>query len=298
MKNSNPLMLLRIAQGDAYAMAAEYLKSPRDDALLEQILRFEAYQKHPTHTLRAGQYTDDGQMTVGVTEVLLGGRPFTPLSLADAWIRCYHRDPREGYARGFQGFLHRTFSGQEFLDNIHNGSEKNGGGMRIVPGGVLPDPQEVVAFARLQAAITHNTPLGLYAAEAVALLSHFALYTDLPFTAFRGTFGHLLEHPEWFPEEPVPMLRVNSSGAGIARNTIQGVYTALTLGDSLMAMLDLIIRAGGDTDTVAAITWGIASCRHPEEKLPEFFEVMLEPGGRYGVHFLRALGEALFSKAW
>ena len=69
MKYPNPLMLLRIAQGDAYGMAVEYIR-PEHEPLREQALNFESYGKHPTHKILAGQYTDDTQMSIGVAEVI------------------------------------------------------------------------------------------------------------------------------------------------------------------------------------------------------------------------------------
>lgn len=58
-------------------------------------------------------------------------------------------------------------------------------------------------------------------------------------------------------------------------------------------MMRRLIDWGGDTDSVAAIAWGIASCRFPDEVLPEFLARDLEPGGAFGVGFLRGLGERL-----
>ena len=72
MKYPNPNMLLRIAQGDAYCMATEFIKLPAYENLKQEALKFEKYLKHPTHTLGAGRYTDDTQMSIAVAEVLLG----------------------------------------------------------------------------------------------------------------------------------------------------------------------------------------------------------------------------------
>jgi ADP-ribosylglycohydrolase len=54
---------------------------------------------------------------------------------------------------------------------------------------------------------------------------------------------------------------------------------------------------GGDTDSVAAIAWGIASARYPDEVLPQFLEIDFEAGrGNYGAQFLKDLGEQLMCK--
>jgi hypothetical protein len=69
MCNRNDLMLVRIAQGDAYGMATEYIKLPRDQATQDQALEFTKYVANPKHNLRPGQYTDDTQMSLAVPEV-------------------------------------------------------------------------------------------------------------------------------------------------------------------------------------------------------------------------------------
>jgi len=59
MKFSNPNMLLRIAQGDSYGLATEYIKFPRDQESKDKALEFKKYIKHPRHSLKAGQYSDE-----------------------------------------------------------------------------------------------------------------------------------------------------------------------------------------------------------------------------------------------
>lgn len=48
--------------------------------------------------------------------------------------------------------------------------------MRACPLGVLPQVGAVIEASRVQAAITHNTPDGINAASAAALMSHYFLY--------------------------------------------------------------------------------------------------------------------------
>ncbi len=60
-----------------------------------------------------------------------------------------------------------------------------------------------------------------------------------------------------------------------------------------MGIMRQTIEWGGDTDSVAAIAWGIASARYPDEKLPEFFDRDLE-NGTYGRDYLSTLGEMFF----
>ncbi len=296
MRNPNPNMLLRIAQGDAFCAATEYLKFPRDQAVRDQALRFQRFGQHPKHLeLKPGWYTDDTQMACAVAEVLISGRPFTREKFADAFVRCFKRDERKGYSGAFQTFLEKVNSGEEFLAKIQPNSDKNGAAMRAVPIGVLPTPEEVLAVAELQAKLTHDTPDGILSAQAVALMSHYALY--------EGEEGGLGEYLiKNLPEFPKTMLLW--AGDPVVGPRV-GIKTALAVlhllithspkqNTPLVSILRQIIEWGGDTDSVAAIAWGIASTTMKED-VPEFLETQLEPGRKYGVSFLKSLGTSLMA---
>lgn len=298
----NPDMLLRIAQGDAYCMATEYVKLPRDQAIVDEALDFVHYCKHPTHNLPAGSYTDDTQMSIAVAEVIDAeqccGLPdgdgflMDKMVFAVSFVRCFRRDRRNGYSRNFQKFLESVYSGEEFLSKIKTDSDKNGAAMRAVPIGVLARPDIVLGVARNQARITHDTPGGILSAQAVALMSHYALYESMPLET-EPLYDYCIKHlPAFDLLESPPDGPVKGPGVGIA--TARAVFHLLSERDSLLTTLEKVIRLGGDTDTVGAITLGIASCR-VKTPLPDFFEYGLEPGGPFGVPFLKALGKHLMN---
>lgn len=287
MRNPNPDMLLRIAQADAFGMAVEYVKLPEHQGLVDQALRMDRYLRHPTHGLAAGTYTDDTQMSIAVAEVLLGG-DLSRQAFADAFVRVFWRDPRDGYARGFQAFLEKTRTGAEFLRTIRPDSDKNGAAMRSVPIGVLEDPAEVARVAEVQARLTHDTLGGVASAQAVALMSHYALHESAPMSELPRWLARQLKLPRGFPRwegDPV-------KGPGVGLATAMAVLTLVSEQPTLLDILRTAIEWGGDTDSVASVAWGIASARM-REPLPEFFEVMLEPGRLYGPAFLRSLGSRL-----
>jgi ADP-ribosyl-[dinitrogen reductase] hydrolase len=297
--NPNPLMLLRIAQGDAYGMATEYIKFPRDQQVHDAALKFERYVKHPTHNLNAGQYTDDTQMSIAVSEVLLklppnyenprlretpGAEAELQGTFIESFIRCFKRDERDGYSRGFQAFLEGVEDGADFVTRIENDSDKNGAAMRSVPIGVLPDPSTVVDVAAIQAKTTHNTVGGIQASILVAMMSHFALYRSESFKVF----------PEWLDQYTSAVLLTHDGpvvGPGVGIKTAHAVFTLLSTEKTLLGIARKVIEWGGDTDSVLSIAWGIASARMSEE-LPAFFEGGLEDG-TYGRNFLRDLGTKL-----
>ncbi|TSC84013.1 MAG: ADP-ribosylglycohydrolase [Parcubacteria group bacterium Gr01-1014_13] len=300
MRFSNPNMLLYIAMADAYAVAVEY-----NNALEGKCLEFQGYLAHPTHGLPAGSYTDDTEMSVANALVLIQ-QPgfFTKLAFADAYVAEFKTGGRrKGYSKGFQTVLELVRSGKELLALIDPTSVKNGAAMRAVPIGVLPTVGKVLEVATLQASITHDTPEGRFSARAVALMSHFALYEN---TVLPG-LGRFCQR--YLPEEdvryfgdaifrPWPCGPVKASpGTSVAIATVQAVVTVLAQENSLMGILRQVIKWGGDTDSVAAIAWGIASARYHGDKLPSFMERDLEGGStKTGAARLRKLGELLMYK--
>jgi ADP-ribosyl-[dinitrogen reductase] hydrolase len=295
MKNPNPLMLLRIAQADAYCMATEYIRLPEHVSVYNAARSFSGYCKHPTHKLDAGMYTDDTQMSIAVAEQLLSGEPATELSFAERFVRAFVRDKREGYSRGFQSILEQVTTGAQLIEKLQPTSTKNGAAMRSVPLGVIPDIERMLEVARVQASVTHATPEGLVSSCAVAFLSHWGLYES---TSFRDACDRMVVR--WPQYADVFMMKWSGSvknrtaqnGHDVGLNTVAAVCTLLREQTTLLGILRTVIEWGGDTDSVAAIAWGIASSRI-HEYLPDFFEADLEKGMPYGVQFLRGLGARL-----
>ncbi len=287
MRHPNPEMLVRIAQGDACGIATEFIALPEHQAAKETAMRLDAYCQHPTFAgVRPGQYTDDTQMTIAVAEVLLADGPPTRERFADAFVDCFKRDPRQGYAPRFQTFLETIGSGSELLSAIRADSDKNGAAMRAVPIGVLPTIDEVREVATVQARVTHDTEGGITSSVAVALMSHYALWTDAPLRELRAWLKtHLPRVPDdaW-PGDPV-------DGSDLGFKTAMAVLTLVESKSSLLEIARTGIDWGGDTDSVVSIAWGIASTRM-REPLPRFFDDDLERGP-YGREFLAKLGEKL-----
>src|SRR5437868_6275781 len=94
-------MLLELAIGDAYGAGFEYVNRQ----LIRQFNDLSRYVKHPRNSIKAGRYTDDTQMTLAIAEAIVSGEDWTPLNLSRRFVEVFKRDPREGYATSFYGFL-------------------------------------------------------------------------------------------------------------------------------------------------------------------------------------------------
>ncbi len=276
-------MLVELAIGDAYAAAFEFV-----DRELTRDHQLGDYARHPRHEGAPGRYTDDTQMSIAVAELIVSNAPFTRENLADGFVSAFQRDRRTGYARGFYEFLTGVKDGADFLARIRPTSDKNGGAMRAVPVGVFRRVEDVVEKSALQARLTHDTTEGATAAVAVSLMAHFFLYAvgerqELP--AFLATYA---PGPPW--AEPWSG-QVDVKGYSAARAALRLVLEH----DRLSAMLEQAVRFGGDTDTVAAIALGVASCRRDvQNDLPQRLLLSLE-AGTYGREFLRDLDRQLLN---
>lgn len=298
MRNRNDNMLLRIAQGDAYGLAAEFVNRKEHGEFYDDVLLFKGYKQNPRYSkLAAGSYSDDTQMSIAVAEVLIDrGVNARIEDYADAFFDCFKRDPMDGYSRHFQSILEQSTSSTHMRSLIVPTSNRNGACMRAAPIGVLKKVSDVIACASNQASITHASWGGINSAVAVALMSHFALYDYRGFPSMYNWGSQQLQAFEHFREPwvgPVVENSMDKKGLGLGMNTAWAVHTLLVEEKSLMGILKRAIEWGGDTDSVCAIAWGIASARFKDEVLPEFMERDLVQNGNYGPTFLKQRGKLL-----
>ncbi|MES2464053.1 MAG: ADP-ribosylglycohydrolase family protein [Armatimonadota bacterium] len=275
-------MLLELAIGDAYGAGFEYV----DPQVVYRHNDGQTYRRHQTHGLGAGCYTDDTQMSLAIAEAIISGADWTPENLAQRFVSAFHRDPRTGYAQGFYNFLRNTRSGADFVATIRPDSDKSGAAMRAAPIGVFPTISEVMECCTLQARLTHDTPDGIAAANAAALMSHYCLYEIGP----KAELGLFLE-------EYVPGRRWSQPYVGMVRSrgwmSVWAAVTALIECDSMTALLRRCVAFTGDVDTVATIALAAASCsREVTRDLPATLVTGLE-NGRYGRDYIVFLDRKL-----
>ncbi len=274
-------MLLELAVGDAYGAGFEYAPD-----LVARQNDLSHYVQHPRHAIHPGQYTDDTQMSLAVAEAILSGQPWTPQLLADHFVAAFKRDPREGYARGFQTFLSHVQSGTQFLAEIRADSDKSGAAMRACPVGIFPSVAEVLDKGSLQAKLTHNTADGIAAANAAALMTHYFLYDLGP----KSKVGSFLD--TW-----IPGYAWSAPWRGEVKSkgwmSVRAALTAVVRNDRLSQMLRDCVNFTGDVDTVAAIALGAGACsKEVERDLPPHLVDTLERGV-YGRIYIETLDRQL-----
>ncbi len=273
-------MLIELAIGDAYGAGYEFV----DRKIITEGNTLE-YFKHPSHDIEKGYYTDDTQMSIAITELILEEKEFTNINIANKFVECFKRDVRYGYAGGFYDFLTSINSGEEFIEKMKPISEKNGSAMRAVPLGVYKDVNEVIHKSTEQSKITHNTPTGINASVVVSLLSHYFLW-DIGKKKDMMSFISKYVSGNW----NIPYL---SEVTGNGEITVRAVISILNTTSSLKEILYKSIALGGDVDSVASIAMGIASLSDEWEKnIPENLLFNLEMT-TFGKNYLELLDNKL-----
>jgi ADP-ribosylglycohydrolase len=293
-------MLIEIAIGDAYGAGFEYV----DPKVVAEFNDGRRYLKHPSHNLAPGQYTDDTQMSIAIAECLTDMSIWDRLGVAQKFVEVFARDPRDGYARGFQGVLEdivktvpRERWGGELLERVskHGLSTKNGAAMRAMPIGLHPDLTTCVTMAMQQSMITHRGS-AIDAGVASALAVHYATWVSGGSAKGLGAWldERFSESHQFAVPWSGPVRGKDNDNLGI--DTVRAAVTAVESSASVLEVLTKSIAYTGDVDTVAAIAMGIASVCELEYDLPDYLLTALERGGKYGVQYLHDLDEKLLKR--
>jgi ADP-ribosylglycohydrolase len=221
--------------------------------------------KNPEITLFTPEsiITDDTVMSVATAEALL-----TDGDYVAAYRRWGRRHPNAGYGALFQRWILNDEAGPY-------GSWGNGGAMRVSPVGVArSDWSAVLAEAERSAAVTHDHPDGVAAAQAVAGAVFLARQGEGP-----GGIRRTLEGQFAYDLSGTVASRREQHGADVsATGSVPLALVAALEAQGFEEALRLAISLGGDADTQACIAGAIAAARFgvPEalldrarERIPE-----------------------------
>ena len=188
-------------------------------------------------------FTDDSVLTIAVADAILSGAPYV-----DSIRKIGQRYPGAGYGGNFSRWLHSE-------DYRPYNSWGNGSAMRVSPVGFAFSTEgEVLRQARMTAEITHNHPEGIRGAEATAL-AVFLARTDHSKEDIREQistrFGYDLART-------VDDIRPSYSFDVSCQGTVPEAIIAFLDSDSYEDAVRNAVSLGGDSDTLACITGGIA----------------------------------------
>ena len=188
-------------------------------------------------------FTDDTVLTVAVADAILAGCPY------EQPVReIGRRYPKAGYGRAFIGWL---FSEHPQPYN----SWGNGSAMRVSSVGFAFNTEdEVLSEAEKTANISHNHPEGIKGAQATALAVFLARmgYTK---EEIRGQISQRFGYNMYRTVDDIrPTYSFDVSCQGTVPEAIIAFLDSTSYEDAVRNAISL----GGDSDTLACITGGIA----------------------------------------
>ncbi len=276
-------MIIEGAIGDAYGAGFEF--APKNKIIsCNDVTK---YYKHPIYNEIEARYTDDTQMSIALAELILSGKEWNQINIADSFLTTFKRDPRRGYSKRFYAFLSKVKNGQEFLSNINNKSNRNGATMRSYVLGVYANIDEVIEKCTIQAEVTHQSESAVRSAISIALISHYFI-NELGEKDHLVEFLNDIQNYSWKGDwkDEVGM---------IGDDTVEATLTMLMSELSLKMRLQKSIDFGGDVDTVASLVMALSSLDDAVDLgLPRFLINDLE-NGDYGKSYISNLDNKIIA---
>ena len=218
------------------------------------------------------RFTDDTVLTIAVAHSILSG-----LDYASSLKKFGRRYPNAGYGGTFYQWLH-----SDVIEPYN--SWGNGSAMRVSPVGFAFDSiDDVMKEAEKSAVVTHNHPEGIKGAQATAIaifLARTGKTKDTIKNEISRRFGYDLNRTL---DQIRPGYFFDVSCQGTVPESIIAFLESENYEDAVRKGISL----GGDSDTIACITGGIAQAyygeipieiiKNTESRLPdEFLEIINE----------------------
>ena len=224
------------------------------------------------------KFTDDTVLTIAVADCILNDKDFGKT------IWEYGRKYRgRGYGGRFKHWLSSA-------DRRPYGSYGNGSAMRAsAVGFAFDDIETVMKVAKQTAEVTHNHPEGIKGAQAVAIAVFLARQGKSK-EQIRDSISSAFDYDLSFTLDEIrPIYKFDVTCQG----SVPQAIVAFLESHDFESAIRLAISIGGDSDTIASITGGIASAYYQEipkeiidfvvAELPnEYIEIMNQFDERYG----------------
>lgn len=236
-------------------------------------------------------YTDDTVMTAAVAEWLLSD----PLHKHDMLEACLVRfgerypHPTGGYGGGFAQWLFRPErlvdykTGETAGRRVPYNSWGNGSAMRVSAVGWMFDTlEETERVAKISAEITHDHPEGIKGAQATAA-AIFLARTGSSKTEIRDYIAERFNYSLYKSSDEI---RKEYGWEDSCQGTVPPAIRAFLDSEDFESAIRIAVSLGGDSDTLACITGGIAEAFYgyipsqivdeARKRLPVNFRCMLE----------------------
>lgn len=290
-ETTRPRTLTGAAIGDSLGMAFE-MKDRGDPALRAWDGAFQhCPDSHPfCKGLRPGQWTDDTKMAVALAGSLLEAGMYSPALAAQKYLAWYRSKDWRGIGTATKNSMIALDSGVPWIRSGVPGAEGNGTAMRIAPLGLhlhRENDSVIADFSRMDASITHDSDEAREGSAAIAVLVallvrglskedavlRIVMGTVIRGSAVKNRIAHAMGTAAAMvgsdPQKKVECLADSLGTEGHVVKTVPAAVFCLLATKSFTEAVELAVRAGGDTDTTAAVTGALAGTIYgPQGTLP------------------------------
>ncbi len=246
----------------------------------------------------AGQYTDDTLMSIALSTSLIAQNGFNPEDVAKEYLAWYESGNTRGIGSTTAGAMVNLKLGANWqesgLTRSFDGKPAGGNGtaMRAAPLGLAyrHDLGRLLEVAMQDASITHNALEPKMGSIAVALGTALLSMGDVPVVkhsamgAFPGVINVISEtecvltekmklaYSLWQEEVPPRQALAQIGTSGYVPETVAAAFYCLAATENFKDCVVMAVRAGGDTDTTAAVAGALAGTYYGLEGIPEEYK--------------------------
>ena len=216
--------------------------------------------------LKAGQITDDTQMSLVLGQALIDSAGWDACQAAEAfavWLKSKPVDVGNTCRRGIRRYMAEgTLEGPP-----SEGDAGNGACMRNLPVALatLGDDAAFTRWSMAQCHLTHNHPLSDAATLALGKMLRQLLH-GRGLKACRVEANQLIEQFPLFRFEPYP-----KRASGYIVDTVQTVLYHFFRTDSYESCVTEVVNRGEDADTTGALAGMLAGAAYGVESIPHFW---------------------------
>lgn len=293
MSKKKSAVLLGKAIGDSMGMQFE-TKKWNDPAILNWDGK--SYGSSEFHKLNAGSYTDDTHMAIALAQSILTNKKFDPNLTANFYWLWYKGPNFCGAGQTTRRALADLDSGVPWYESGELGAVGNGTAMRVAPLGVFfrDEPTKLIKAAKLDAIITHNSHEAQQGSIAMAM-GVALLLKGIKKEEIIESIKRVLEPSRVL--DNINLITTNkliydtiknkNYDVELDKNGGNRIISQLILGNrytvieavarayyvfiathSFKEAIELAIRGGGDTDTVAAMVGALCGAYYEFDSIP------------------------------
>lgn len=227
--------------------------------------------------LKAGDITDDTEMSLALGNAILAAGKVDPTSVAEAFSEWMRSKPKDIGNTVRRGIVQYRRTGQTTMPASEHDAG-NGACMRCLPVALVTlhsSWTEVQTASRLQAHTTHNNPVSDAGTECIIQMVQAAILGE-PLAELELLAHELVQRYPVFEYRQ----RRRDNPSGYIVDTLQAVFQSLFSTDSFEAALVDVVNRGGDADTTGAILGMVAGALYGLDNIPTRWLERLAPNIR------------------